>query len=279
MPTESRGAAAWEGGVEVESDAASAEPGSGRCSPVSRRASDFSASISGKLAASEVLDALRGAGCSAASVSHRVADDPGISPFVARRSGWEDSDSQDGNLASWHWHHCRGVIVVQGGFGVLNVAARRSGVGRDCRVDRRSAATSLAFEGGAAAIAFDVHLEDGRVMDEAVDDSHGHCLIREDLAPFAKGLIGGDQQRSPLVAGADEFEEHAGFGLVLGDVGKVIEDQQVVFVELGNGGFESELAAGNLQSLDEIGGAGEQNAPAVFDQREAESCRKVALAP
>jgi hypothetical protein len=61
----------------------------------------------------------------------------------------------------------------------LNVAARRSGVGRDCRVDRRSAATSLAFEGGAAAIAFDVHLEDGRVMDEAVDDSHGHCLIAE----------------------------------------------------------------------------------------------------
>jgi hypothetical protein len=82
MPTESRGAAAWEGGVEVESDAASAEPGSGRCSPVSRRASDFSASISGKLAASEVLDVLRGAGCSAASVSHRVADDPGISPFA-----------------------------------------------------------------------------------------------------------------------------------------------------------------------------------------------------
>ena len=49
------------------------------------------------------------------------------------------------------------------------------------------------------------------------------------------------------------------------------------FVELGNGGFESELAAGNLQSLDEIGGAGEQHAPAIFDKGEAESRRKVAL--
>jgi hypothetical protein len=52
----------------------------------------------------------------------------------------------------------------------------------------------------------------------------------------------------------------------------------VEFVELGNGGFEGELAAGNLQPLDEIGGAGEQHAPAVFDKGEAKRCRKVALA-
>ncbi len=72
--------------------------------------------------------------------------------------------------------------------------------------------------------------------------------------------------------------EHAGFGLILGDVGEVVEDQQMEFVELGNGGFESEFAAGNLQPLDEIGGAGEQHAPAVFDEGEAERCRQVALA-
>jgi hypothetical protein len=34
-----------------------------------------------------------------------------------------------------------------------------------------------------------------------------------------------------------------------------------------------------LQPLDEIGGAGEQHAPAILDESEAESCRKVALAP
>ena len=61
----------------------------------------------------------------------------------------------------------------------MNVAARRSGVGRDCRVDRRSAATSLAFKGGAAAVAFDIRLKDGGVMDEAVDDSDCHCLVAE----------------------------------------------------------------------------------------------------
>src|SRR4051794_11427023 len=88
-------------------------------------------------------------------------------------------------------------------------------------------------------------------MDEAVDDSDRHSLIREDLAPLAKGLVGSDEEGSPLVPGADEFKEHAGFGLVFGDVGEVIQDQQMEFVELGNGGFESELATGNLQSLNE----------------------------
>jgi hypothetical protein len=61
--------------------------------------------------------------------------------------------------------------------------------------------------------------------------------------PFAEGLVGGDEERTPLVAGADELKEHAGFGLVFGDVGDVIEDQEVEFVELGNSGFERELTA------------------------------------
>jgi hypothetical protein len=51
----------------------------------------------------------------------------------------------------------------------------------------------------------------------------------------------------------------------------------VVFVELGDGGFESEFAAGDLQALDEGGGASEQDAPAGLDQGKAERCRQVAL--
>jgi hypothetical protein len=31
-------------------------------------------------------------------------------------------------------------------------------------------------------------------MNEAVNDSNRHRLVGEDLAPFAKGLVGGDQQ-------------------------------------------------------------------------------------
>jgi hypothetical protein len=52
--------------------------------------------------------------------------------------------------------------------------------------------------------------------------------------------------------------------LILGDVGDVVEDQQLVLVELGDGGFEPQLPARHLQPLDEVGGADEQHAPAVF---------------
>jgi hypothetical protein len=69
-------------------------------------------------------------------------------------------------------------------------------------VGGRPATASLAFEGRATAVAFDVHLEDGGVMNEAVDDSDRHCLVREDFAPFAEGLVGGDEERTPLVTGS-----------------------------------------------------------------------------
>ena len=83
-----------------------------------------------------------------------------------------------------------------------------SGVRWDCRAGGRPAAASLSFQRGAAAVALDVHLEDGGVMNEAVDDRDRHCLIRKDLAPFTERLVGGDEE-SPFVASADELEEHA----------------------------------------------------------------------
>ena len=110
----------------------------------------------------------------------------------------ENSDDQDGNPASRHWHDCRCVTVAQGGSRICIVAARRSGIDRGCRVDRRPAAASLSFERGTATVAFDIHLEDGGVMNEAVDDSDRHCLIGEDLAPLAERLIGGNEEGSPL---------------------------------------------------------------------------------
>src|SRR5271170_4074564 len=66
-------------------------------------------------------------------------------------------------------------------------------------------------------------------------------------------------------------------GKIFGDVGEVVEDQQMEFVELGDGGFESQLAAGDLQALDEISRAGEQDAPAPVDEGEAKSRRQVAF--
>ena len=58
------------------------------------------------------------------------------------------------------------------------------------------------------------------MVHEPVDGGERHGL-GEDLAPFAERLVGRDQQRAAFVARRDQLEQHAGFGLVLGDVGDV----------------------------------------------------------
>ena len=77
---------------------------------------------------------------------------------------------------------------------MLIVAARQSGAFFSCRVRWWPTGTALSVEGGAAAIAFDVHLQDGGVMDEAVNGRERHGLVGEHLARLAEGLIGSDQQ-------------------------------------------------------------------------------------
>ncbi len=110
------------------------------------------------------------------------------------------------------------------------------------RDDRRAGLgpreASRLVDRGLAPVALDVHFQNRGMVDEAVDGGERHGGVGEDLAPFAERLIGGDEEGSALVSGADQFEEHAGLGLVLGDIGEVVQDQQVVFVELGDGGFE-----------------------------------------
>ena len=89
-----------------------------------------------------------------------------------------------------------------------------------CRTSR-----PLCLLGGAPPVAFDIHLKDGFMMNEPVDGSQGHGGIGEDCVPLAEGLVGGDEHGSSLVSCADKLEQHAGLGLILGDIGDVVEDQ------------------------------------------------------
>ena len=61
------------------------------------------------------------------------------------------------------------------------------------------------------------------------------------------------------------------------DVGEIVENQRVVFVEFGNGGLQRQRQglAGDLQPLHQIGGAGEQHAEAVLDHGMAKACAKM----
>ena len=113
------------------------------------------------------------------------------------------------------------------------------------------------------------------MVDEAVYGRERHSFAGKDLSPFAEGLIGGNKHRSALVACADQFEQDARLRLILGNVGEIVEDQKVVFVELGDRGFEGEIAARDLKLLNQVGGSGEQDTPAALDQGQAEPRRKM----
>ena len=86
-------------------------------------------------------------------------------------------------------------------------------------------------------------------MHEPVDSRQRHGLFGEDRAPVAERLVGGDEQGAVLVPGTDQFEQHAGFGLILTHVGDVVEDEQVVLVQFADGGLEHQFAARDLEFL------------------------------
>ena len=130
---------------------------------------------------------------------------------------------------------------------------------------------------GSAPIAFGIHLEDDGVVNEAIDRGDGHCGVWEDLVPGTEWLIGGDHDRSSLVAGADELEQHRCFGLVLLEIGEIIKDDEVIFIELLDGAGEFEFLPCGLELLDQIGGAGEQDAISGIDEGVPERCGQVAF--
>ena len=104
-------------------------------------------------------------------------------------------------------------------------------------MERLSAWASLTVDGGLSAITLDVHLQDRGVVDETIDCGKCHGVIWEDASPFTERLVGCDEHRAPLVARGDQFEQDACFIPVLGDIGDIVKNEQVVAVELGDIGF------------------------------------------
>jgi hypothetical protein len=62
------------------------------------------------------------------------------------------------------------------------------------------------------------------MMDQAVDGGDGHGLVGKDLIPAAERLVGGDGNAAVFIASGDQFEEDAGFGLILVGIGDVVEE-------------------------------------------------------
>lgn len=53
------------------------------------------------------------------------------------------------------------------------------------------------------------------MMDESIDGGNRHRLVGEDGSPIGKWAVAGNDETAMFVALSDEFEQHAGLGLVL----------------------------------------------------------------
>lgn len=104
------------------------------------------------------------------------------------------------------------------------------------------------------------------MVDQTVNCGDEHGVIWKDSIPVCKGLIGGDQHGTSFVTCADQLEQDRGLGVILVYLGQIIKDQQMVFVEFGDGCFKLKGLAGLLQLLHEICSAAEQHAKAILDQ-------------
>ena len=65
------------------------------------------------------------------------------------------------------------------------------------------------------------------MMGQAVEQGCGHLGVAEDGRPFAKGEVGGDDDRGALVEPAHEVEEQLPAGLGEGQVTEFVEDDEV----------------------------------------------------
>ena len=66
-------------------------------------------------------------------------------------------------------------------------------------------------------------------------------------------------------------------GLVLRDLGQIVENQHIEVIEPGERRFEREFAASDLQALHEIGSPREQHPPSLLDEGQADGRRQMRL--
>jgi len=60
--------------------------------------------------------------------------------------------------------------------------------------------------------------------------------------------------------------------------GQIVQDEQIESVEPVDGRLQGELASSQLQPLHEIGGSGEEHAPALLEQAQPDGGRQMRLA-
>jgi hypothetical protein len=116
------------------------------------------------------------------------------------------------------------------------------------------------------------------MVGETIEQSRRHLRVAEHARPFAKGEIGRDDHRGPLIETADQMEQELSASLGERQVTEFIEDDEVDAREIVG---ETTGAAGPtlcLQPVDEIDGVEEPTTRPATDATASDRHREVCLA-
>lgn len=114
----------------------------------------------------------------------------------------------------------------------------------------------------AKAIARSLDLDDDRVVEKPVEQRGGDDRISEDLAPFGKAAIGGEDHGALLVSGVDELEEEIAAAGNDRQVADLVDDQEGRPAEIAQALPELTFPLSRGQRGNDVGEGGEVDAPA-----------------
>lgn len=102
------------------------------------------------------------------------------------------------------------------------------------------------------------------VMGEAIKKSGNAGGVGKDLIPFLEGTIGGDDDGTAFIATIDDFVQEVGGVVVIGKIGKLIDDEQL-WSDIGLKPSVAERWGIALEMLNDIGGGAKQDGMAGKD--------------
>src|SRR5260370_2027800 len=133
-------------------------------------------------------------------------------------------------------------------------------LGKNGNLVLRRLSTLLGSHRLAKAIAIAIHIENVAPMGEPVQQSSGHPLSLEDLAPVTKRQVTGDQHAGALVAIAKDPEQELDAATTERHVSQLVADQQVRPLQLPQEFIQRVLLLSLFELADQIRGCEEAHA-------------------
>lgn len=126
--------------------------------------------------------------------------------------------------------------------------------------------------------AFVAGFDDLAVVRQAVEQRGGHLCVAEDGGPFAKGEIGRDDDRGPLVELADQVEQELTASLGEGEIAEFVQDQEVEAGDQVRGPALSFGAGFGVELVHQVDDVEEPAPAAVSDTGTRDADREMGLA-